>query len=46
VVDNLANGISSQALSIAQLEADRAANATLLREGLEAVLPRLGAVGP
>jgi 5'-methylthioinosine phosphorylase len=46
VVDNLANGISSQALSIARLEADRAANATLLREGLEAVLPRLGAVGP
>ncbi len=46
VVDNLANGIGPGALSVAELEADRAANATLLRDGLEAVLPRLGAVGP
>jgi 5'-methylthioadenosine phosphorylase len=46
VVDNLANGIAPGTLSVAELEADRAANATLLRDGLEAVLPRLGAVGP
>ena len=46
VVDNLANGIGPGALSVAELEADRAANATLLRDGLAAVLPRLGAVGP
>jgi 5'-methylthioadenosine phosphorylase len=46
VVDNLANGIGRGPLSVAQLEADRAANATLLRSGLEAVLPRLGALGP
>ncbi|MGA8746960.1 MAG: MTAP family purine nucleoside phosphorylase [Solirubrobacterales bacterium] len=45
-VDNLANGLSPDRLSIARLEADRAANATLLRDGLEAVLARLGAVGP
>jgi 5'-methylthioadenosine phosphorylase len=45
VVDNLANGIGSEALSVADLEADRAANARRLRDGLEAVLPRLGAVG-
>ena len=29
----------------AEIERDRAANAALLRDGLEAVLPRLGAVG-
>jgi 5'-methylthioadenosine phosphorylase len=45
VVDNLANGIGAEALSLAALEADRAANAELLRDGLAAVLPRLGAVG-
>jgi 5'-methylthioadenosine phosphorylase len=45
VVDNLANGIGERALSVAELEADRVANATLLRDGLAAVLPRLGAVG-
>jgi 5'-methylthioadenosine phosphorylase len=45
VVDNLANGIGPASLSVAELEADRAANAGRLREGLEAVLPRLGAVG-
>jgi 5'-methylthioadenosine phosphorylase len=45
VVDNLANGIGSGVLSIAELEADRAANAARLRDGLAAVLPQLGAVG-
>jgi 5'-methylthioadenosine phosphorylase len=45
VVDNLANGIGPEALSVAELEADRLANAGRLRDGLEAVLPRLGAVG-
>lgn len=45
MVDNLANGLGSAQLSIAGLERDRAANAALLRDGLEAVLPRLGAVG-
>jgi 5'-methylthioadenosine phosphorylase len=46
VVDNLANGIAAAGLSVAALQAQRATNATLLRDGLEAVLPRLGAVGP
>jgi 5'-methylthioadenosine phosphorylase len=45
VVDNLANGIGPGTLSVAEMEADRAANATRLRDGLAAVLPRLGAVG-
>ncbi len=45
MVDNLANGLGPERLSIAELERDRAANAALLRDGLEAVLPRLGAVG-
>jgi 5'-methylthioadenosine phosphorylase len=45
MVDNLANGLGSAQLSVAELERDRAANAALLRDGLEAVLPRLGAVG-
>jgi 5'-methylthioadenosine phosphorylase len=45
MVDNLANGIGPTGLSVAELEADRVANAGRLREGLEAVLPRLGAVG-
>lgn len=45
VVDNLANGIGPGSLSVAQLEADRTANAARLRDGLGAVLPRLGAVG-
>jgi 5'-methylthioadenosine phosphorylase len=44
-VDNLANGIGAGTLSLAALEADRAANAAHLRDGLAAVLPRLGAVG-
>lgn len=45
MVDNLANGLGPAQLSIVELERDRAANAALLRDGLEAVLPRLGAVG-
>jgi 5'-methylthioadenosine phosphorylase len=45
VVDNLANGIGPGTLSVAEMEADRAANAVRLRDGLAAVLPRLGAVG-
>src|SRR6185312_1724484 len=45
MVDNLANGLGPARLSIAEIERDRAANAALLRDGLEAVLPRLGAVG-
>ena len=32
-------------ISVAELEADRLINAERLREGLAAVLPRLGAVG-
>ena len=45
VVDNLANGIGPGTLSVAELEADRSANAARLRDGLAAVLPQLGAVG-
>jgi 5'-methylthioadenosine phosphorylase len=45
MVDNLANGLGPEALSVAEMEIDRAANAAALRDGLAAVLPRLGAVG-
>ena len=45
VVDNLANGLGPDEISIEELEADRLINAERLREGLAAVLPRLGAVG-
>lgn len=45
VVDNLANGLTEGELDVAALEDDRLANAERLREGLAAVLPRLGAVG-
>ncbi|HEX3239054.1 MAG TPA: MTAP family purine nucleoside phosphorylase [Solirubrobacterales bacterium] len=45
MVDNLANGLGDGKLSVPEMEADRLANATTLREGLAAVLPRLGAVG-
>jgi 5'-methylthioinosine phosphorylase len=45
MVDNLANGLGESTLSVAELEADRLINASKLREGLAAVLPRLGAVG-
>jgi len=45
VVDNLANGLGEGELDVAALEDDRLANASRLRDGLAAVLPRLGAVG-
>jgi 5'-methylthioadenosine phosphorylase len=45
VVDNLANGLAAEEVSTAAMEADRLVNAERLREGLAAVLPRLGAVG-
>lgn len=45
MVDNLANGLGPEILDIAAIERDRAANAAILRDGLAAVLPRLGAVG-
>lgn len=45
VVDNLANGLAEEPVSVAAMEADRVVNAERLREGLAAVLPRLGAVG-
>ena len=44
-VDNLANGLAAETLSVDEMEADRLINATRLRDGLAAVLPRLGAVG-
>jgi 5'-methylthioadenosine phosphorylase len=45
VVDNLANGLAEGELSVAEMEADRLIHAARLRDGLAAVLPRLGAVG-
>lgn len=45
VVDNLANGLGAGTVSTEAMEADRQVNAERLREGLAAVLPRLGAVG-
>jgi 5'-methylthioadenosine phosphorylase len=45
-VDNLANGLDSEPVEVAALEPARAANALRLHDGLAAVLPRLGAVGP
>jgi len=45
IVDNLANGLGEGELSVAEMEADRIINANRLRDGLAAVLPRLGAVG-
>jgi 5'-methylthioadenosine phosphorylase len=45
VVDNLANGLAEGTVSTEGMEADRRINAERLREGLAAVLPRLGAVG-
>ena len=45
VVDNLANGLAEATISTEGMEADRIVNAARLREGLAAVLPRLGAVG-
>ncbi len=43
VVDNLANGVGAEPLSVAALEADRARNAELLAAALEAMLPELAA---
>jgi 5'-methylthioadenosine phosphorylase len=45
VVDNLASGLAPAPVSVEGMEADRRVNAERLREGLAAVLPRLGAVG-
>jgi 5'-methylthioadenosine phosphorylase len=45
VVDNLANGLGEGTVGTEGMEADRLVNAERLREGLAAVLPRLGAVG-
>jgi 5'-methylthioinosine phosphorylase len=41
MVDNLANGVASRPLSPQGLERDREANATRLRDALDAVLPEL-----
>jgi 5'-methylthioinosine phosphorylase len=45
VVDNLANGLAEEKVSTAAMKGDRLINSERLREGLAAVLPRLGAVG-
>ena len=45
VVDNLANGVGEEPLTVAELEAERDANAERLRDALDVVLPRLGVVG-
>ncbi len=45
MVDNLANGLEVEPVSIGALDADRRRNADKLRDGLAAVLPQLGAVG-
>jgi 5'-methylthioadenosine phosphorylase len=46
VVDNLANGIGDAPVNVTELDAARALNALVLHDGVAAVLPRLGAVGP
>lgn len=46
VVDNFANGIGDAPANVTKLDASRALNALVLHDGLAAVLPRLGAVGP
>ncbi|HSK49890.1 MAG TPA: MTAP family purine nucleoside phosphorylase [Solirubrobacterales bacterium] len=45
IVDNLANGLAAEPLTVGQIEAVRAENAVRLRDALAAVLPRLGALG-
>jgi 5'-methylthioadenosine phosphorylase len=45
MVDNLANGLDEGKLSLVEMEADRLLNATRLRDGLAATLPRLGVIG-
>jgi 5'-methylthioadenosine phosphorylase len=42
VVDNLANGIGPGALSVEEMEGQRALNVARLRDALDAVLPELG----
>jgi 5'-methylthioadenosine phosphorylase len=46
VVDNVANGLARDPLSVAEMEVDREANVARLHSVLAALLPRLGAVGP
>jgi purine nucleoside phosphorylase len=41
MVDNLANGVGARPLAPTELERDREANATRLRDALDAVLPEL-----
>jgi len=41
VVDNMANGIGSDPLSVAELERDREANAVRLHDALDSLLPEL-----
>jgi 5'-methylthioadenosine phosphorylase len=41
VVDNLANGIGPETLSVEELERHRSANVARLRDALDAVLPLL-----
>jgi 5'-methylthioinosine phosphorylase len=45
MVDNLANGLAPEPVSVEAMAADRIRNGERLRDGLAAVLPRLGAVG-
>lgn len=42
VVDNLANGVGDELLSVEELERARTANVARLRDALDALLPRLG----
>jgi len=44
VVDNLANGLGAEPLTIEEFEAGRAASAAALAAGLASLLPRLGEV--
>jgi 5'-methylthioadenosine phosphorylase len=41
IVDNLANGVGAGELSVGEMERHRAANVAMLRDALDAVLPRL-----
>jgi 5'-methylthioadenosine phosphorylase len=45
MVDNLANGLAAEPVSVEAMANDRLVNGERLRDGLAAVLPRLGAVG-
>jgi purine nucleoside phosphorylase len=46
VVDNLANGVAPEPLSVAEFTAGRDANRARLRGALEAVVPTLAEDGP